>query len=105
MTFFTRVSLLVVALPLLIWINHIPSSNRGEEKIDNKCAKITLNMQKSPSTSTISLFDEKTYQKALKHKVLDETLCSPVLVLKVSAEKCIHVKKGFIEHLDQRPLL
>ena len=103
MTFFTRVSLLVVALPLLIWINHIPS--RGAEKIDNTCAKITLNLQKSPSTSTISLFDEKAYQKALKHKVLDETLCSPVLVLKVSAEKCILVKKGFIEHLDQRPLL
>ena len=89
MTFFARVSILVVTLPLLIWISHINSTNRGEDKIDNKCAKITLNLQKSPSTSTISLFDEKAYQKALEHKGLDETLCSPVLVLKVSTEKGI----------------
>ena len=92
---FAIVPILVVTMPLLSWINHIHSNNRG---IDQTYTTTTPeDGQKLPST--ISLFDEKAYQKALEHKGLNETLCSPVMGLKVS-EKCTN--KGFIKQLDQR---
>ena len=76
--FFTIVPIIVVTLPFLTWINRINSTNRQLDQINTN----TEVVHKVPST--ISLFDEIAYQKALEHKGLNESLCSPVLVLKVS---------------------
>ena len=81
---FIIVSIFAITLSLLIWISHIHCTNH---RINNA--------PKLPSTSTlpstISLFDEIAYQKAMEHNGLNETFCSPVLVLKVSKEKGIYV--------------
>ena len=37
--------------------------------------------------SVVKHFDEPAYQKALEHHVLDDTLCSPVLGIKVRKNK------------------
>ena len=80
--FFTVMPILVT-VPLLICIKIIKQSDSKNHERD-KTHDIKRDVQRIPST--ISMFDEIAYQKALENKGLNESLCSPVLTLKVGKE-------------------
>ena len=74
-----------VPTPIVKWLILVTVSSLAVHLASRFVNKNSLVGSKLPSV--VKHFDEPAYQKALEHHVLDDTLCSPVLGIKVRKNK------------------